>query len=427
MRTFNFSLLGKNISLTQKQLGILIGVTLILLLVLYTKVIFPNNRDTVIEKRQSIRRIIVASHKLNQLWRQGTQSKLWKDSFKCKEIPDVKSLDPALTQCNPALLECYFEAQGEDNPSFVIKSKKGNINIYAEKIDGRYTNVITRSNREGPYVPTFAYQVRLTVEEPTDQYLDVLFEDSCNDVFLPRRIFGYGPYINEKRDEDWKWDNFGRFIYMDKFHVSYRKVKNWQKIDSSVKIPNLRKLYDSDDSAAIGLSLEQMKAYCAFEGKVLAGAKEIDAFSFHPGDYEVNRPQRVLRGPYPWNNRRRGNFLYEAIVKKDSFEFRNEYCKQINIKECEKLKKLHSIPKALGWTGIFETLGGPLEAVVNNIDPSRNLQGSSFYFGSSSYWHQIGKRGTWSGSGNGPASIKWTNLSELDGVDFDDPPESKSP
>ena len=223
-------------------------------------------------------------------------------------------------------------------------------------------------------------------------------EDSCSDVYLPQKQ--YKMHISSKNiNSELVWDNFGRHIFIDKYMVSVRDIKDWieyggdefKEIFKEVKI---EKSY-LPSFPATNLTLKQMKSYCKFRGKHLLNAHTFDASTFLPSKNGDN----IVLYPYPWNKRKSKSFLNNSKFD-NNFITTKKHCNKVYTKECLELLpfKFFSV-RATSWSGIYNPLGGYLEVFRNPYIPTENLKASSFYFNNRSDWHQLGRRAYWDGSG----------------------------
>ena len=316
-------------------------------------------------------------------------------------------------QCQPSFIQCFFEKRDkEKRPHLVVEKQGRKFGVYAQKYTTGYYRIITRENTSGVSIPNYAILVSLSLMmngRSSDSSLPVLLEDACGEVYLPQRIYAYGPYLKSK---DWRWDNFSQNVYIDKNLVTYEDIDEWldynasqgemaKEIRRKVKWPKERLQWKRPVS---GLSKKEMKHFCSFRGKQLLEAHYYDAATFHPGDFSNVKPLKNIRGPYPWTNKSM-HFFSQNL----------EFCSKVFTKEClsgpggERVYE-HYRKHSTSWIGMFEILGGVPEAVRNVIDPKKNLKASSYYFSADSSWHKLGMRAYWDGSAFEERNFDWIDV-----------------
>ena len=319
--------------------------------------------EQIVQKRRRLEVLLKASHQLGRLWREGQQ------------------------RCRPAVFD-------ELEQLVVWQGKKKQI-VALEK--GPW---ISRLKGQNPHGPQLGYQIQLTYREES---LQIILSQECAETFLPERRYAYGEYSKNRRD-NFRWDNFGQKIFIDRYLVSNRDLKVWSDLGLAPKAIQ----FDAGlpDNPALKLTKSQMLSYCAFRGKQLMQAHILDAASFHPMDIQNVRPKSSLRNPYPWT-RKKGTFLNKALNDKGSL-FKKEYCKKIFTSECGETALLGaSVARSRSWMGMYQVLGGQLEAVRNAVQPKYNLKASSQHFDIHSAWHKIGKRAYWDGVGHTERNFGW--------------------
>lgn len=407
-----------------KKIIIIASLVIILPLLVWYAVIAINRYKTkcMIQEMKFHKILAQGSIKLLKIWQEGDIDNLWeRGKINCKKfLGEYQGVPASYLRCNPDFLACFFEHKKIEvvyqkrkySISAVRKfRKKGEV----KKIGGRsFYSIITRSNTDGVEIPNYAVMVELKLDQ-FHKSLPVLLEDSCNNVFLPQRIYAYGPYDSDPESEDWRFDNFGQLIYIDKFLVTFRDLFDWYQYDdkATVKLDKFPKDIELWKYPAIGLTISQMKDYCNFLGKQLMQAHLFDAATFLPGDYKNPRPKYTLRGPYPWSRRKKKEFLFKARLTKN-YPHKKSYCMKVFTKEC--LKKMKYPAREAGsnsWAGIFQVLGGYLEFFHNPLRPYENLKVSSFYLPISSIHHELGKRVDWDGEDFKEKNVKMDDNYDL--------------
>ncbi|MBK24152.1 MAG: hypothetical protein CME70_09150 [Halobacteriovorax sp.] len=298
--------------------------------------------DQFVQEGEDQLKLLEASSKVWSVWRKGIYSELYKEAS--KECPVEEYGEN--TKCNQKLLNCVLK-NSSISPSLkgVGKIKLGKAETVSREVHGRMA-------------PLDGVRLNISLR---DSKLSILLENSCDKIFLPKRIYGFGPDKNPK--SEFRFDNFERLIFIDK---------------------NL--------SSAKGKTIAQMKRVCASRGMQLLESHILDAAAFHPVDIRNNRPQEFLRPKLPWSRNYKSEFPYKAQTDK-KFKFESKYCDYLYSKECIG-KKDTSLPS---WMGLKNPLGGKMEVVRNIKFEDQVLVPSSIYFSVESLWHQLGLRAMWNG------------------------------
>ena len=335
--------------------------------------LFWNIRPGPFKKDQSLALILEGVEELVALWQSG---EVLQEEMDCSG------------RCKASFLQCVFEHRDQTNKPHLQIKKKGRVeNIYALARNGLYYRIISRENTSGASIPPYGILLELYWKKRPRIFVPVMLEDSCHDVYLPERIYGYGP-MPSSPEKDWRWDNFSRHIYIDKYPISAQDI-----MELSEKKRRELKLSKSENS----LNRMQMEKFCAIRGKHLVSALVYDAATFHPGNISITKPEINIRGPYPWSNKSHHFFSKDL-----------SFCDRVFTKECLEKKNLEKyIRKSNSWTGIFGILGGYPEYMRNPLNPKRNIKASSFLFSSHSSWHRLGERAWWDGKGFSDKNFEW--------------------
>ena len=368
---------------------------------LSSAVIYLMGRESsaIMAKKQVLELVLLGMEDLVKLWQEG------EDSLSRKHCPG---------RCGASFLQCLFKKRDQDKrPHLLVRKEGREFGIFAKKQQGEdYYRIITRENTEGVSIPSYAVFLELSVALNPDIVVPVLLEDSCNDVYLPQRIYSYGPLKNLGK-EDFRWDNFSTHVYLDKRPVNFLQIADWIKFSRSQKeiskditFPKEAKKFSLPASR---LSKRQMENYCAFRGGQLLQAHYYDAATFYPGDVNDLKPIKNIRGPYPWANKSK-SFLVED----------ESYCHKVYSRECLKTSYEDFQAQSVSWIGMFEILGGYPEALENKIEPKKNLKASSFLFPANSSWHVLGKRAYWNGIGFTDKDFKWEEKGMEDTPELED-------
>lgn len=298
------------------------------------------------------------------------------------ELGRLKNIDSLYTRCNPDYLQCYFsgklgEVKKELTYKYEGKSYEAEILTYPNK---KLYKVLSRNFSAGTFLPSFGYEMHVRFKDIPDSIMTISLEDSCRDTFLPRRKYAYG---EESKSEILEWDNFDANIFVDKFLVSNRDIREWNEASGQKVNFDPEKL----PMPATKLSLEEMKSFCSYRGKRLLEAHIFDAARFLPTDMTDTEPVKVKRGPYYWTKDAKGTFLY----KKDKKLLNVENCHFSYTAECERLISFDPYYPSPTWMGINQALGGMMERYRNPLIPDKNLKLSSYHFGLDSKNHVVGK------------------------------------
>lgn len=366
-----------------------ISLTFIIILSLGVSYYFYTKDST--KKKLSNEEIVEVVNTLKFEWENAN---LDKDGI-CKKISYV---DDQYYQCFPEYLQCLL-----DKKLINLHSKKRLIPV---SLNGSYTY---------HQMPTYRYyDFSISVEGYSDK-LSLSFVDSCQETYVPRRFY---PFMANKREVTISWDNFNRDIFVDKYLVQNWEIINWNKLDKSkASNSSYEKVKERNKyTYAYGLTVEEMEAYCKFQGKTILSAQVYDAVTIHPEDLTDNKT-KYLRAPlYPWERKNTKTLINEIQRKKEFFsdeiskEQKEQLCNRDYSYECLDLNYIQKNGQNVSWTGVYDIFGGPFEYLRNIIHPSENLKLASHYFSWHSKAHQTGMRGYWDGEGLGINNIAFDPL-----------------
>ena len=323
-----------------------------------------------------------AALNIHTRWLKGDDEGQWREGkLTCEGVLGMpKDTHPGYLRCNPNFLYCWYRYQNET----VFHGGRS----YSFKVhfpSGEGGRPFTR--REGALLAE--------IEGDGGTRFKISLLDTCSEVWLPHGHYGYGQYSSQ--EEDWRWDNRGRNIFVDKFLVSKRDIWEWGRSEPMASAADF-------PAPATGLSLEEMKDYCAWRGKGLMEAHVFDAAAFYPGDTENLVPVVNIRGHYPWTS--------ERMVLEESENFSPGICLRFLDQECfEREGHQNFSNRSMSWTGMNQVLGGIMEAQRNPIHPNKNLMLSSFYYSYYSPAHHLGRRGRWYGKGAAYSDFNFRGLS----------------
>lgn len=335
--------------------------------------------------------------KISDIWNQAP------GQFACGELKKLVDVDLSYFKNNPDYLNCFL-SKGK----ILVRHRDKEFYVMAKRFpSGRYYRVVTHENDDRPMIPNYGVEVELMVEgAPKGLSLAFILEPQNSEVYLPQRVYGFGPFVEKG---DWRFDTFGRHIFIDKFMVSFRDIAEWvyfakdKNLVSKVKFPTNQTEWVKPAS---GLTIEQMTSFCAFRGKQLLPAHLYDAATFFPPDQEDLRPAKIVRGPYPWTYQRRMIFTNE-----ESFE--SSWCSKIYSASCIGQAGFDFFDtRSNSWIGLSQVLGGYMEYLPNTIQKGKNIKASSFYFDFRSPWHQLGMRASWDGEAWAYRNFDWSGGDE---------------
>jgi len=357
------------------------------------KMILP---DKFIQEKKDIDTLIVASIELNKIWTTGVVTKF--DSYDSDK------------ECNPHFMEHYFEyLDSKKFPHLKVMIDGVERIINLQKIYSRagnntrekqYYKILDRLRWNIVDIENYAIMVTLKVN---DYQMEIVLEDSCHEIYLPRRIYAKGPKGDDYR-KDKLWNNFSENIFVDRYLVTNQDILDWQENSLNQDKSILGKVDRNNLSRpSTNLTFVERELFCKSRGKILMDSDVFDAASFHPDNYENPRPAIVIRSPYPWSRKTKNTFLYKmqnGPKEEDLDKLKGEYCKKVYAKEClSLLDESYVLLTSVTWIGMFNALGGYMESVKNVDNHKLNLKLSSFYFPMHSNVHQIGIRGSWNGEG----------------------------
>jgi hypothetical protein len=274
---------------------------------------------------------------LNRRWENGDLEKLVvSGKNKCADIPsDPSELTGEMLKCNDAYLKCVLTGNVKEVTS-VIKTLKG---VFRAKKNS------FRTGTRGDLIIDF-------MEKNSGVEFSTRLEHFCHSRFLPEKIYSAGadPYGEDV------WDNYGRKLFID---TGYALHAN-----------SLKPILD----------LKGKKEYCYLRGKTLLQSHIFDAASFFPTKYEYGF---MFKSYFPWGKSREIKTM--ELQKKD--------CERIYTKECEKLKLNYlQMRPAIGWLGVYHTLGSEVEQFENLFHEDLILKKSNKSLERKNSWHRNGKR-----------------------------------
>lgn len=334
--------------------------------------------------------ILAAQPQIQKLWEEGDRF-IGNEGLKCdSDILFDQKVGRSYYQCQPHFWQCYWSGGVKKDTAFKIEMFGQTFHIRAKasfqsqaaySSEPRFYEIL-----RGPYQGlNFHYGtlVELTLDEVPDMTWPVVLTDTCRDVYLPERIYGYGR-------QDFIWDNFDRKIFIDKFYVSNQQTNEWRILTGSAeKIITDRSKWAQPSL----LNAQDQKKYCSFWGKRVLEANLFDAATMTPSDLKNPLADRVQRPQTPWQRDIGKSFLGMARINSD-YQLTPLDCQLAQVKGCQ--EKYFSTD-SVTWMGINYALGFYPEALVNFIEPNNNIKLSSKFHPPEASVHELGIRGKWDG------------------------------
>lgn len=336
--------------------------------------------------------LIAGAKKIQERFEKGDfEQNFLKQKYNCPfEIGNLENVGSEYLRCNANFLQCFLQGGTGHDRSFTVKASDGkDYHVLVNPIfksparylkKDRYYEIVTRNQKEGAFIPSYAVQLNISIQEKTNWSLNILLENTCATTYLPQAFYT-------------DFDTFHQDIYVDKFLVTWRDIIEWidySKTSLYITPPKNR----TDWSApATGLNFDQMQKYCAFRGKQILPSHIFKAASLYR---EKENLGKIYPSVYPWTAINYKSFIEKIKKGQPSENFINsENCSLVYSSDCLKYPPSHYSNASTSWIGMNEVLGGSLEAFANPFNPDENLKLSSLYFPWESGMHSVGKVGTW--------------------------------
>lgn len=328
-------------------------------------------------------------------WVRGVDINSTEFKSNCPQYTSLNEVSRELRSCRPALLSCYYKGR------ITKLSHKKNWYEFRLKFprskehEGQYTLFSPASEARSKGLE-YALQVKVELsKDGKTKSKNIFLKDNCRQVEIPQGFYRYGSQNTKNL-----WHTSYVSYSIDKHLVRNLDVEEWlsQLTTSALAIDKISFEKGEPYEPASALTTTQMKRYCAFRGSQILSSRVLDTITYHHGRVAVEEISTRAPGPnpspYPFGPRLIDSPHYFAL--KNKLKATNQTCQKINSLEC-----LELVPNLLswgvGWSGVREILGGPLEYVENKEMPRRNLKLSSFYFPLKSKVHMAGVRGFWNG------------------------------
>ncbi|HXH31118.1 MAG TPA: hypothetical protein VNJ01_09935 [Bacteriovoracaceae bacterium] len=333
---------------------------------------------------------------VTKLWEEGDRL-ISKNGLQCEqEILYQKDVGRSYYQCNPHFWQCYWQGGVNKRTSIQIdlfgqtfsvtaKASFDPIKEYSEQ--ERFYRMFKRQGSGLKH--HYGYVVELEVTEIPGYSQPMILADTCRDVYLPERVYGYGR-PKDPRDDGFTWDNFGRNLFLDKFYVTNQQVNDWRVLSGVTEKINKDKA--SWPRPAL-IDFEEQKAYCSFFGKRVLEAKLFDAASMSPTDLKNPTPDRIQRPSTPWQRDLGKTFLGMSRINSD-YQLTPLDCQLAQVKGCT---ENYFTTDSATWMGFNFAIGYYPESLVNFIEPKKNLKASSKLLPASAKEHELGALTSWNG------------------------------
>lgn len=298
------------------------------------------------------------------------------DSLLQKNCPlfskkNKENISSDLRSCSYQLFSCYFQNREEK-----IKYKNEWSSFQVKLSDEN----IQRSD----------IRVKLLMEK---KELELTLKNICQRVELPQAYYLGRFFKNTNKLKERLWHTSDIEYQVDKYLVRNNEILYWAKEKEKNEL--VAKFEDRDPfDIASDLTAMEMESFCHDHKSEVLSAKIHDALTYHHGRQSIkdlkDTPPSVNSAPHPFGPRKDDGPQF-----KDKFD--EESCHKVYSKECLDKKIDRSFPEGMGWSGVAELLGGPMEYVANSYLPRKNLVASSYYFNFDSPWHQAGQFAYWDG------------------------------
>lgn len=330
------------------------------------------------------------------LWMYGPSDELL-EKLDCEQFHvRVKNLSTPMKQCQPDLFRCALEYMSQKSLGHQAKYHqeiKHVIPIPIKQNEWAITKL--KSQIDHLRLSERGIQFRLALRDDKNFFVDLFLEDSCRSTLLPQRKYKQGSKL--LTTEGYYWDNLHREIYVDKKLVTYRDLYNWSKLDLKQT-----EVEDNLDLAAAYLNLDQMKMYCAQNGKQLLQSHIYDAATNLPINTQTQYPQYIINSPTPWTHREKMTFYHSKKID----------CKKAFVDDCQDSEDESMIDaRSATWIEMYQSKGLPFEYTSETQD-NENINLSSYYIDSHSSLHQNGLRAWWNGLTEQKDSFKFGIFSD---------------
>lgn len=303
--------------------------------------------------------------------------KVWRGDFSltdnhvknnCPHIFLEKDVIPkALKACRPELFACYFMGRS-------LSVREG---TQFKKVEVQFPENWSSKH--------FPFDLAVIDGEKEKKYRFKL-NNSCRKVSLPQGFY-WGS--DEKPIEKRIFHTSDIHYRIDRYLVRNLDIHHWIKLLELKPEGNLKKIMEMKGEdffkPAVSLKPEQMKKYCHFRGGQILDSYIKAALTYHHGRESLDQlsktPPSSASAPHPFGPRK------TDLVGG---------CDQVFSKEC--VGKEAPFTFAMGWSGVAELVGGPMEYVINKRFPRKNIHPSSYYFPLDSKVHEAGKRIFWNGN-----------------------------
>ena len=155
----------------------------------------PSTFEKKIKKSDNLFILLEASRKLQKIWLEAEGYELLKSGeLTCpNELGNVKFTTDHFLRCNPSFLQCLFSSkpkikvvlQGKD---YWVRVRQNFPALSFLSNEKRFYQLIDHSKYSSTGGSTRGFLVELVVEGEPDSFIQIVLEDSCNEVYLPPRV-----------------------------------------------------------------------------------------------------------------------------------------------------------------------------------------------------------------------------------------------
>ncbi len=326
--------------------------------------------------------VLSAIPQVQERWSEGDMESNWGSAkWTCRSLNKSEHISNGFFKCQPAYLDCFARGEVGVDPHFKVNLGKKEYQVKLRELSpGSFGKWLTKSDLLDENLPVSGLLVHLEVKDLG--VWPVILEDICRDQYLPQRFYSYGSRPEKGEIPlEMMWDNFGRFIFIDKYLVSRMDWALWKKnpIPQDPALP------------IVGISVIEQEAYCASRDARRLDALFWDAATMTPPDLKRDKPQFITKPWLPWSRDRRETF-FELALKDPNWRATLNDCKKAYVKECQGFPYLPFEMDNISWMGVNHVVGGTPEVMRNSIEGELVYKASSKFESARSSAHQLGVR-----------------------------------
>jgi hypothetical protein len=313
---------------------------------------------------------------IDQIWFHADELDL-KTKKKLSSCADLKieQLEPDFLKCNDLLLKCFLQQSLGD-------LQRNSISIIQHPSGDPFHLLSAAQMYSSHFKQVDGLKIQFALNSHKMEHLALVLERNCHEKKLPEKIYK----ISIK--PEWRWDNFGREIMLDKYLTNQMLISQWSK-HTKLNLDHLD--LSRPAMTAVGLSLAEQRRFCEFRGGKVIDLPTYEAMIFYPTSWEDPALKTIKLYPYPWGRSERVNPFKNASAP-DSSD-----CSLVFSKNCKNRFVYNPWEtNNISWMGTYQILGGPLEAIENPFGQSL-VKLSSYYFLHSSSRQKNAEYAFWNG------------------------------